>query len=205
MYDFLRGSVAALDAGGNLSLDVNGVGYRLRVSAETRRRIPLDGSAVTLHVRLIVREDDLILFGFADAAERTAFDLLTSVQGVGPALAMAVLSHFGVGELRRVLAARDTAALIRIKGVGPKSAERIAMELVDKVDRIPAPLAAPGSPGTPAPASADAPGARLVAEAHRALIVLGFGAREAADALAKVQVPGLSSEALLRAALGVLR
>ena len=199
MYDFLRGTVANLDTTGRLSLDVNGVGYSLRVSDQTRRTIPLDGRTVTLHVRLIVREDDLILFGFADAAERAAFDLLLAVQQVGPTLAMAVLSNLGVAELRSVLTSRDVAALRKIKGIGPKSAERIVLELADKIDRIPAPLTATVAKTT-APA-----GLQGVEEAQRGLIVLGFGAKEATDALAKVHQPGLSAEQLLRAALGVLR
>ena len=198
MYDFLRGSVASLDATGRLSLEVNGVGYSLRISEQTRKRIPLDGSSVLVYVRLIVREDDLILFGFHDPAERAAFDLLTSVQMVGATMAMAVLSALGVGELRRVLISRDVARLKKIKGVGPKSADRIALELADKVDRIPAPTLAAevGAPQT---------GAVAVEEVHRALIVLGFSPKEAADALAKVAKPGIGQEELLRAALGVLR
>lgn len=198
MYDFLRGSVANLDAGGRLSLDVNGVGYSLRISEETRKRIPLDGSVVTLSVRLVVREDDLILFGFYDPAERTAFDLLTSVQQVGPTLAMAVLSALGVADLRRVLLTRDLATLRKIKGVGPKSAERIILELVDKVERIPAPL-------TSGPRAGATSGMQVVEEAQRALIVLGFSPKDAADALAKVAKPGAAAEELLRAALAVLR
>ncbi len=198
MYDFLRGTVANLDVSGRLSLDVNGVGYSLRVSDQTRRTIPLDERVVTLHVRLIVREDDLILFGFADVSERAAFDLLLSVQQVGPAVALAVLSHLGVGDLRAALTARDVGALRQVKGVGPKSAERIVLELADKVERIPAPLGiAARSPAVGAIAG--------VEEAQRGLIVLGFGAKEAAEALAKVQRPGMTSELLLRAALGVLR
>lgn len=199
MYDFLRGTVANLDVSGRLSLDVNGVGYSLRVSDQTRRTIPLDGRTVIVHVRLIVREDDLILFGFADAAERAAFDLLLSVQQVGPAVAMAVLSYLGVADLREALTARDVAAFKKVKGVGPKSAERIVLELADKVERIPAPL---GAAGRQAVGGA---GLQGVEEAQRGLIVLGFGAKEAADALAKVQQPGMASEQLLRAALGVLR
>lgn len=199
MYDFLRGTVANLDVSGRLSLDVNGVGYSLRVSDQTRRTIPLDGRTVTVHVRLIVREDDLILFGFADVAERAAFDLLLSVQQVGPAVAIAVLSHLGVADLRDALTARDVAALKKVKGVGPKSAERIILELADKVERIPAPL---GSAVRSAGAAGSMQG---IEEAQRGLIVLGFGAKEAADALAKVQQPGMPSEQLLRAALGVLR
>jgi Holliday junction DNA helicase RuvA len=197
MYDFLRGSVAALDAAGRLSLDVNGVGYLLRVSEQTRRRLPLDGSAALVHVRLVVREDDLLLFGFADPAERAAFDLLTGVQQVGPNVALAILSGLGTDELRRVLLTRDSKALREVKGVGPKLAERIVVELADRVERIPASLPAAGS-GPSAPA-------RAIEEAQRALVVLGFGAREASDALAAVATAGKGAEELVRLALGRLR
>ena len=195
MYDFLRGSVAALDAAGRLSLDVGGVGYLLRVSGQTRQRIALDGSAVTLHVRLIVREDDLLLFGFADAAERAAFDLLTGVQQVGPNVALAILSALGTDELRRLLLTRDVKSLRAIKGVGPKIAERIIVELADRVERIPASLS---STGTTTPL-------RATEEAQRALVVLGFGAKEAADALAAIASSGKPSEDLVRLALARLR
>lgn len=196
MYDFLRGSVAALDAAGRLSLDVGGVGYLLRVSGQTRQRIALDGSIVTLHVRLVVREDDLLLFGFADAAERAAFDLLTAVQQVGPNVALAILSALGTDELRRILLTRDVKALRDIKGVGPKIAERIAVELADRVERIPASLSSTGNRTAPT---------RATDEAHRALVVLGFSGKEAADALAAVAVPGKPSEELVRLALAQLR
>jgi holliday junction DNA helicase RuvA len=198
MYDFLRGSVVSLDNAGRLSLDVGGVGYSLRISEQTRKRIPLDGSVVTIFVRLIVRDDDLILFGFFDTAERSAFDLLTSVQQVGPSVAMAVLSQLGVSQLRHVLITKDAAALKKVKGVGPKSAERITLELADKVERIPAPLAEVVAAGASAPVAA-------TAEAHRALIVLGFSSKDASDALAKVAKPSLGGEDLLRAALALLR
>jgi len=195
MYDFLRGAVAALDAAGRLSLDVGGVGYLLRISEQTRRRIPLDGSAVTVHVRLVVREDDLLLFGFADAAERAAFDLLTGVQQVGPNVALAILSALGTDELRRILLTRDAKTLRGVKGVGPKLAERLVVELADRVERIPASLPAAG---------ASAP-LRAVEEAQRALVVLGFGGKETADALAAVAVPGKPAEELVRLALARLR
>jgi len=198
MYDFLRGTVANLDTSGRLSLEVGGVGYSLRISEQTRSRIPLDGSRVLVYVRLVVREDDLILFGFYDPAERGAFDLLTSVQQVGPTLAMQVLSDLGVGELRCVLMARDVARLRKVKGVGPKTADRIALELADKVERIPAPLTLtdPASQKT---------GSAAMDEAHRALVVLGFSSKDATDALAKTVQPGLDSETLLRGALSLLR
>ncbi len=190
MYDFLRGSVAALDAGGRLSFDVGGVGWSLRI----RQRIPLDGRTVTVWVRLVVREDDLLLFGFADVAERSAFDLLTAVQGVGPAVAMAILSHLGVGELRRALVVRDRAALHAVKGVGPKLAERVVLELADKAERIPAPAEAAATPG-----------AQIATDVGRALVALGYSTAQAADAVAKANRPGVDSEALLRACLALLR
>lgn len=195
MYDFLRGSVAALDNSGRLSLDVGGVGYLLRISEQTRRRIPLDGSAVTVHVRLVVREDDLLLFGFADPAERAAFDLLTGVQQVGPNVALAILSALGTDELRRILLTRDAKALREVKGVGPKLAERLVVELADRVERIPASLSTAGA-STPL---------RAIEEAQRALVVLGFGAKEAGDALAAVAVAGKPAEELVRLALARLR
>jgi len=197
MYDFLRGTVAAIDSARLLSLDVHGVGYALRISEQCRRRLALDGSTVTVFVRLVVREDDLQLFGFSDAAERVAFDLLTSVQQVGSGAAMAVLSAYDVTALRQILLTKDVAALRKVKGIGPKSAERIALELADKVERIPAPLASAAAASTPVAAA--------IAEAHRALIVLGFSSKEAADALAKVAGHGLTGEQLLRAALAGLR
>jgi Holliday junction DNA helicase RuvA len=199
MYDFLRGTVANLDTSGRLSLEVGGVGYSLRVSEQTRRRIPLDGSVVLVYVRLIVREDDLILFGFYDPAERAAFDLLTSVQQIGPTAAMSVLSELGVGTLRQALISRDAAKLRSVKGIGPKSAERITLELADKVERIPAPTLV-SDVGVPATAVGSA-----FEEAHRALIVLGFSGKEAAEALTKANKPQMKSEELLRAALTILR
>lgn len=194
MYDFLRGQVASLDPSGRLALDVGGVGYSLRVSEHTRRHIPIDGSQVTMFVRLVVKEDDLVLYGFHDAAERAAFDLLVSVQQVGPVVALAVLSALGVAGLRQALATRDAAALRQVKGVGAKTAERLVLELADRLERIPPPAGAP--------ASAAAGG---IEEAQRALVVLGFPGKEAADALARAARPGMSPEELLRAALALLR
>ncbi|MDA3962470.1 MAG: Holliday junction branch migration protein RuvA [Planctomycetota bacterium] len=197
MYDFFRGSVASLDTSGHLSLAVQGVGYLLRISEQTRASLPLDGSEVTVYARLIVREDDLQLFGFADPAERAAFDLLTSVQGVGPVVALGVLSGYGVAELRQILIRKDVAALKKIKGVGAKSAERIGLELNDKVDRIPAPFVDNSDGTSPIDSAHD--------EARQALVALGFGNKDAVDAIAKVADQAQDAESLLRLALGALR
>lgn len=198
VYDFFRGTVVALDTAGNLCLEVQGVGYRLRVSEQTRGRLPLDGSSVVVFARLAVREDDLALYGFADPAERAAFDLLTGVQGVGPAAAMGVLSAYGVGELRQLLARKEAAAFRKVKGIGAKTADRIALELHDKVERIPAPAAElPADERGGEDAASD--------EARQALVALGFSNREAARAVAEVAEPGVAGEELLRRALGLLR
>ena len=199
MYDFFRGTVTALDTSGHLSLAVAGVGYLLRISDQTRQRLPLDGSETTVFARLVVRDDDLQLFGFADPAERAAFDLLTSVQGVGPAVALGVLSAYPVGELRQILVRKDVTAFKQVKGVGVKSAERITLELHDKVDRIPAPF----DPATE-PADAPTPDA-AIDEARQALVALGFSNKDALDALRAVASEADNAEALLRLALGRLR
>ncbi len=199
MYDFFKGSVISLDTAGRLSLAVGGVGYLLRISEQTRGRLPLDGSEVVVHARLVVREDDLLLFGFADPAERAAFDLLTSVQGVGPTVALGVLSAYAVGELRQLLVRKDVAALKKVKGVGAKSAERITLELHDKVDRIPSPFdpTVLDQAGMPPDAALD--------EARQALVALGFSNKEALDALGRVAAQASDAEHLVRLALGLLR
>jgi len=199
VYDFFRGSVTAIDTSGHLSLAVGPVGYLLRISEQTRQRLPLDGSAVTVYARLVVREDDLMLFGFADPAERAAFDLLTSVQGVGPAVALGLLSSHPVAELRQVLVRKDVAALKQVKGVGAKSAERFALELHGKVDRIPSPFDPDQAPSGGAGRDA------TLDEARQALVALGFSNKEALDALGAVATGADDAEALVRLALARLR
>ena len=194
MYDFLKGTVVNLDSSGHLSLEVGGVGYLLRVSEHTRATIPLDGSTVTMHVRLQVKEDDLTLFGFAEVAERAAFDLLCSVQGVGPAVALAILSHLTVAQLKEALFKEDAATLRGVKGVGAKSASRLVLELHDKLDRIPTPLE------PVAGVSADA-----VEEARQALVALGFSAAKITEALKQVDAAEAGPEEILRQALALLR
>ena len=117
------------------------------------------------------------------------------MQQVGPNVALAILSALGTDELRRILLTRDAKALREVKGVGPKLAERLVVELADRVERIPASL----------PAAGAAAPARAVEEAQRALVVLGFGGKEAADALAAVVQPGKPAEELVRLALARLR
>ncbi len=114
-------------------MDVAGVGYMVSGSSRTLAALPRAGEATALHIETIVREDAISLFGFADIQERDLFRLLTSVQGVGAKVALAILSALPPTELQNAIAAQDKTAVSRAKGVGPKVATRIVTELKDKV------------------------------------------------------------------------
>src|SRR5919108_2727954 len=114
-------------------VECGGVGYRLNISAQTLRRVPAVGGEVRLHSHLIMREDGLHLYGFATEEERELFLNLISVAGVGPKMAVAVLSGSTAGELRKALAAGDAKRFQIVPGVGKKTAERIIVELREKI------------------------------------------------------------------------
>lgn len=114
-------------------IDCGGVGYRLAVSAQTLRQVPAVGGKATLHTHLVVRDDALALFGFASEEERELFLMLLSVQSVGPKVALAVLSGGPPRELLAMLAAGDTARLQAVPGIGKRTAQRIVVELREKV------------------------------------------------------------------------
>jgi holliday junction DNA helicase RuvA len=166
----------------------SGVGYRLSVSSETLRRVPAVGKQVTLHAHLVVREDALALYGFATEEERDLFLLLVGVQSVGPKVALAVLSGATPRELVQALAAGDTARLQAAPGVGKRTAERIVVELREKVGAAPA-----GDPIMVA--RGDDP--RLLA--RDGLVGLGFSAQEAEELLDGA--PGQTPEDLIAHAL----
>jgi holliday junction DNA helicase RuvA len=123
----------AVRRGDHVVIDCGGVGYRLAVSAETLKHVPAVGREVLLHTHLIVRDDALALYGFATEEERDLFLMLLGVQAVGPKVALAVLSGAPPRELLRVVAAGDAARLQAAPGVGKRTAERIIVELREKV------------------------------------------------------------------------
>jgi Holliday junction DNA helicase RuvA len=133
----LSGEVAVRRAD-HVVLSCGGVGYRLAVSAETLRQVPAAGRSATLHTHLIVRDDALLLYGFATEAERDLFLLLIGVQGVGPKVALAILSGGSPRDLLAAVAAGDTARLQAVPGVGKRTAERVVVELREKVGAAPA-------------------------------------------------------------------
>ena len=187
----LSGILAELSADGAV-IDVGGVGYQLLASARTLDSLGPIGGAVTVLTELQVREDAWTLFGFGSAGERDAFRALTSVQGVGGRVAMAILSALAPDELARAIAQEDKAMIGRANGVGPKLAARIANELKGK-------LGAVGLGG-----AAPAPRAGTAADALSALANLGFKPAEASAAVNAAEDelgPEASLDALVRLAL----
>jgi Holliday junction DNA helicase RuvA len=136
MIALVTGEVA-VRRGDHVVVAAGGVGYRLAVSAETLRHVPRVGTQATLHTHLIVRDDALLLYGFHSEAERDLFLLLIGVQGVGPKMALAVLSGGSPRELLAAVAAGDVARLQAVPGIGKRTAERIVVELREKVGAAP--------------------------------------------------------------------
>lgn len=161
-------------------IDVRGVGYLVHCSSKTLTAMGLRGDACTVFTDLQVSENDMRLLGFADAGERDWFRLLTTVQGVGSKVALAILSALSTEELQRACAAGDAAQVARAQGVGPKLAARIVNELKDKAGAL------PGAPAGVTLASVSQPGSAS-ADAVSALQNLGFKPTVAANAVAHAQ------------------
>jgi holliday junction DNA helicase RuvA len=178
----LKGIVDGIDAGSAI-IDVNGVGYLIFASGRTLSRLVV-GEATTIEVETHVREDHIHLYGFADIAERDWFLLLTTVQGVGAKVALAMLGILSPDELLQAIAANDKAAVTRAPGVGPKLATRILSELKDKVGNLALGAVAQQASGGAAAGEAQAPAA--VADAASALVNLGYGPSEALGAVSRV-------------------
>lgn len=196
MIGRLRGTLAEKQPP-HVILDVNGVGYELEVPMTTLYRLPILGESVTLHTHLVVREDAHLLYGFGEKREREVFRELIRLNGVGPKLALALMSSLEVEELVRCVQAQDVNALVKVPGVGKKTAERLLIELKD---RFKAWEALPEMALWATPAAAK-PVASADSDAVSALISLGYKPQEASRAVAAVKGEGLSSEELIRAAL----
>lgn len=191
MYNHLKG-VVSYKYPSRMVLETNGVGYDITLSLNSSRRLPSLGQEATVLVHLIVREDDLRLIGFADEDERALFRRLIDLSGVGPSMALQILSGMSPQEFAIAVERQDAAALRKIKGVGEKTAKRIILELKGAktlLHQSDDPTSAiPG--GTPS-------------EAVAALIALGVSANEAAARVEKVLTsnPDLGVEDLIKAAL----
>lgn len=192
MIAYVRGRLAAKSADRVVVETAGGVGYEVTVPLGVMERLPGAGTEVTLATELVVREDGWALYGFLDESERRFFQRLTSVSGVGPKLAVAVMSALGVERGARAVREKNIALLSSVSGIGKKTAERLALELGDKVDEF----VDDGAP--PIPRGAEA--------ALKALERLGYSAPEADRALRQALAGdgGGDTEALVRRALQVL-
>lgn len=182
MIAFLEGSVVDRRED-RVVLDVGGVGYELLVPTSTAARLPANGKTARLHTRLAVRDDAMILYGFASGEERASFDLLTTVTGVGPKVALAFLSTLSAEALRRAVASGDIAALTVVPGVGKKVAQRVVLDLKDRF----------GGDGV----AIEGP----LADVRDALLALGLSPQEASEAIGALEGTDRPAEDLLRDAL----
>ncbi len=182
MISQLRGTLLER-ADNTVILDVGGVGYAVTVSGKTQTQLGLADPSVTLLTEMIVREDSMTLFGFLEPAEREAFRLLTTVQGVGAKAALAILSVLSPAELSSAIFAGDKAMVARADGVGPKLAQRVVNELSEKIGKLPT-LAGGVDVAGAGPVEGDE---ASVTDAMSALLNLGYGRAEAQTALLRAR------------------
>lgn len=198
MFAFLRGELITASQE-EAVVDVSGIGYRLHISAGTSRRLPAPGGQVFLFTHYHVREDAHQLFGFLDQEELQLFRLLLSITGVGPKLALAVLSGLRVGEIQEAIVSNRPETLYGISGVGRKTAARIILELRDKILKI--------EPSVSGNTGGDSRSLPQSEDAVAALMTLGFPKALAQKAVSGViaATPGLSVEELVRSSLAAIR
>lgn len=192
MIGFLRGKLVA-KAPPFLVLDVQGVGYEVEAPMTTFYELPALGQEVTLHTHLVVREDAHSLFGFVSHADRTLFRTLIKVNGVGPKLALTILSGQSAEAFHRCIQDNDTLALVRLPGVGKKTAERLVIELRDRLPDV--------ADNTAFASTATAVIGQPKQEAISALCSLGYKPLDASKMVQNLNTEGKSCEDIIRLAL----
>ncbi len=197
MIGFLRGKLVA-KAPPMLVLDVQGVGYEVEAPMTTFYNLPAMGETVQLHTHLVIREDAHILFGFSTEADRVMFRTLIKVNGVGPKLALTILSGQSSDEFYRCIQDNDTAALVRLPGVGKKTAERLIIEMRDK---LPAVDQSNADPASVVEGSAAVPRSNAKQEAISALCALGYKPPEASKMVQNIAQEDKTCEDIIRLAL----
>jgi Holliday junction DNA helicase RuvA len=198
MIGRLKGEIAVKQAP-FLLLDVNGVGYELEAPLSTFFNLPETGRQVTLYTHLVVREDAHVLFAFATESERALFRSLLKVSGVGAKMALAILSGMSTEEFARCVEFEDVSALVRLPGIGRKTAQRLIVEMRDRLARLGeqiggSTLAVPAAQAAARPRSEKS-------DAVAALVALGYKAQEAERLVKAVANEEMDSESLIRAAL----
>lgn len=181
-----------------------GLGYEVDIPYTTFFNLPETGDELVLHTHFVVREDAQSLYGFSSRLDRDLFRLLIRVNGVGPKLAAGILSGLDANQFIRCVEARDASALVKLPGVGKKTAERLLIEMTDRIGQLEGQFVA-GSPSAAVSVGAPQAGSAMVhhpeEEAEAALIALGYKPQEASKAISKVGGEGLSSQELIRLAL----
>ncbi len=175
-------------------IDVQGVGYELEASMSTFYNLPECGETIILHTHLVVREDAQLLYGFFSQSERLMFRTLIKISGVGPKLALAILSGMSAEDFSRCILEGDSKALTQLPGVGKKTAERLVVELKDRLEKDDS-IKLPGAPATIEKR------ANPVNDAVSALISLGYKAQQASQMIRAMDVDGKSTEEIIRSAL----
>ena len=198
MYAFIEGEVCE-KLNGSLTLLAGGVGWQLSCSNNTLQAAPAQGGKMRCYTFLSVREDAMELFGFAAREEKELFMQLTSVSGIGPKTALGLLGSMPLRDLNLAILLGDVNALSRAPGIGKKTAQRIALELKDKIFQ--ADISAHADEGIPAAASSAFANADSASEAVEALIALGYSSTEARNAVSQVRGQADTPEDLIRLAL----
>lgn len=196
MIGWLNGQIVDKHQPGKLVLDVNGVGYDVETSLNTFFQLESQHKSIGLHIHTVVREDALLLYGFLDKEERALFRALIKVNGVGPKLAMAVLSSISPAEFVQCINQENAQLLTKLPGIGKKTAERLVVEMRDSVKQF-----AAQSPGMPFKQSFNM---RVADEAASALEALGYKPQEALKVVNKIDDGSKTCEQLIREALQIL-
>jgi len=188
---------------GHALVECSGLAYEIDIPYTTFFHLPEIGQEVTLHTHFAVREDAQSLYGFAARLDRNLFRLLIKVNGVGPKMAVGILSGLDAQQFIRCVEARDVNSLVKLPGVGKKTAERLLIEMADRIGQLEGQFVTslPEMSAGAGASDAKAVGPDPREEAEAALIALGYKPQEAAKAISKVAEPEMTSEALIRLAL----
>ncbi len=195
MIGWLSGKVADRHQPGKLVVDVNGVGYDVETSLPTFFQVETQTGAIELHIHTVVREDALLLYGFIDRQERALFRALIKVNGVGPKMAIAILSSISPNEFIQCIDQQNTTLLTKLPGIGKKTAERLVVEMKDSIQQLPYAEKSNGS---------IAANMSQQDEAISALEALGYKRQEATKVVNKMDDGQMTCEQLIRQALQIL-
>lgn len=200
MIGRIRGVMLEKNPGHTL-VECAGLAYEVDVPYTTFFQLPEPGQEVTLHTHFVVREDAQSLYGFGARLDRDLFRLLIRVNGVGPKVALAILSGLETDQFIRCVESRDVSALVKVPGIGKKTAERLLIDMADRIGQLDGVFQLHGNAEQGASLATSGPAQRPEEEAEAALIALGYKPQEASRAVSRISDAGMSREELIRLAL----